>query len=102
MLGLITGINTGATTLLDVVRSLGTFLTSEEDAVRVKGLTYLSNLVGAVDRSKINRPAATTLRGFYLSKLDDFDALPPSLAALGVLAKLPSFGDEEAEEVYRA
>lgn len=66
------------------------------------GLEYLSNLISLVDRGQIARPAATTLRGFYLSKLDDGHALLPALSALGVLAKLPSFGDEEAEEVYRA
>ncbi|BEJ17350.1 hypothetical protein CspHIS471_0607510 [Cutaneotrichosporon sp. HIS471] len=97
---LLQGINNGASTLLDVVRALGSFLVSETESVRSRGLEYLSNVVAAVDRKQINRPAATTLRSFFLSKLDD--GLEHALKALGVLARLSSFGDEEAEEVYRA
>lgn len=99
---LIQGINSGTIKLLDVVRALGTFLVSEADGTRARGVEYLSNLLAVVDKAQINRSAATTLRGFFLSKLDDMHALPPSLKALGVLAKLGSFGDDEAEEVYRA
>jgi len=36
---------------------------------------------------------AQTLSRFYMSKLDDFDSLPP---------KLPTFDDEAAVEVYHA
>jgi DNA repair/transcription protein MET18/MMS19 len=84
------------------VRALGSFLVSETDSVRTRGLEYLANVVAAVDRAQINRPAAATLRGFFMSKLDDTGALPHALRALMVLARLTSFGDEEAEEVYRA
>jgi DNA repair/transcription protein MET18/MMS19 len=41
------------------------------------------------------------LTSFFLSKLDDFDSLPPTLQALTVLSKLPTFDDGAAEEVYR-
>ncbi|KLT44071.1 ARM repeat-containing protein [Cutaneotrichosporon oleaginosum] len=99
---LVQSINAGNTKLLDVVRALGTFLVSETDAVRARGLEYLSNVVASVDRAQFNRPAAATLRAFFLSKLDDGGALPHALKALGVLVKLTSFGDDEAEEVYRA
>jgi hypothetical protein len=45
---------------------------------------------------------AVTLTRFYLSKLDDFDSLPPALSALIILSKLPTFDDDAAVEVYRA
>lgn len=44
---------------------------------------------------------ARTLTNFYLAKLDDFDSLPPTLDALLVLSKLPTFDDDTAVEVYR-
>jgi DNA repair/transcription protein MET18/MMS19 len=43
-----------------------------------------------------------TLTRFFISSLDDFDSLPPSLQALLVLSKLPTFDDDAAVEVYRA
>lgn len=46
--------------------------------------------------------SAVTLTRFFSSSLDDFDALPPSLHALLVLSKLPTFDDDSAVEVYRA
>jgi len=45
---------------------------------------------------------AQTLSRFYMSKLDDFDSLPPALEALTVLSRLPTFDDEAAVEVYHA
>ncbi|KAL1408286.1 hypothetical protein Q8F55_005092 [Vanrija albida] len=98
---LVDGINAGAAQLLDVVKALGEYLTSTEDDVRLKGLTFLSNLIKKVNAAKINRPAARTLTNFYLAKLDDFDSLPPALDALLVLSKLPTFDDDTAVEVYR-
>ena len=46
--------------------------------------------------------AAVTLTRFFTSGVDDFDSLPPSLSALLVLSKLPTFDDDAAVEVYRA
>jgi hypothetical protein len=44
---------------------------------------------------------AQTLTRFYLSKLDDFDSLSPTLNALIVLSKQSTFDDEAATEVYK-
>jgi DNA repair/transcription protein MET18/MMS19 len=41
------------------------------------------------------------LTGFFSSKLDDFDSLPPALTALTELSKLPTFDDGAAVDVYK-
>ena len=80
------------------------------------GLSFLTNLIKAIQPSKINRQTskpllicvdsaliriAQTLTRFYLSKLDDFDSLSPALSALIVLSKQSTFDDEAATEVYK-
>ncbi|WVQ79530.1 hypothetical protein IAT38_001629 [Cryptococcus sp. DSM 104549] len=99
---LVQGVNSGSVGLLNVVKALGEYLTSTEDEVRLKGLTFLSNLLGLVLPAKINRQATQTLTNFYLSKLDDFDSLPPALTGLTVLSKLSAFDDAAAVQVYQA
>lgn len=45
--------------------------------------------------------SATTLTNFYMSKLDDFDSLPPALNGLTTLSKLTTFDDTAAVDVYK-
>ncbi|WVO13693.1 hypothetical protein L204_101314 [Cryptococcus depauperatus] len=99
---LVQGVNNGEVQLLQVVKALGEFLTSQEDGTRLNGLMFLTNLLDAISRSKVTRQATTTLVQFYLSKLDDFDSLPPALNGLTVLSKLATFDDAMAVEVYQA
>ncbi|ORY34974.1 Dos2-interacting transcription regulator of RNA-Pol-II-domain-containing protein [Naematelia encephala] len=99
---LITSVNDGSTPLLEVVKGLGEYLTSTEDDVRLKGLTFLSNVVKVIAPGRYNRQATQTLTRYFLSKLDDFDSLPSALQALTVLSKLPTFDDEAAVDVYKA
>nr|ODN91252.1 DNA repair/transcription protein MET18/MMS19 [Cryptococcus depauperatus CBS 7841] len=122
---LVQGVNNGEVQLLQVVKALGEFLTSQEDGTRLNvidkkelGLMFLTNLLDAISRPKVTRQAsmligyrptrspltmkATTLVQFYLSKLDDFDSLPPALNGLTVLSKLATFDDAMAVEVYHA
>ncbi|WWC73452.1 uncharacterized protein I206_107422 [Kwoniella pini CBS 10737] len=98
---LIDGVSNGQVGLLEIVKALGEYLTAAEEEVRLKGLTFLSNTLSVVSVSKINRQATQTLTNFYLSKLDDFDSLPPALDGLTILSKLPTFDDEAAIEVYK-
>ncbi|OCF43478.1 DNA repair/transcription protein MET18/MMS19 [Kwoniella heveanensis CBS 569] len=98
---LLEGVNGGQVGLLEVIKALGEYLTSPEDDVRLKGLTFLSNLLKVITPSKVNRQATATLTNFYLSKLDDFDSLPPALQGLTILSKLPTFDDSAAVDVYK-
>ena len=45
--------------------------------------------------------SAQTLTNFYVSKVDDFDLLAPTLESLAVLSKLPTFDHDAAVLVYR-
>ncbi|KAL7424900.1 hypothetical protein Q5752_000586 [Cryptotrichosporon argae] len=98
---LVSSVNAGQTPLLGIVKALGEYLTSTEDAVRLKGLTFLTNVIKTIDPTKVNGPASRTLTTFYVSKLDDFESLAPSLSALLVLSKQPTFDDTAAVEAYR-
>ncbi|WVQ75192.1 hypothetical protein IAR50_004803 [Cryptococcus sp. DSM 104548] len=98
---LVHAINNGQTQLLQIVKALGEYLTSTEDETRLKGLTFLSNILGVVNPSKVNRQATTVLTNFYLSKLDDFDSLSPALSGLTVLSKLSTFDGGAAVDVYK-
>ncbi|KIR60191.1 DNA repair/transcription protein MET18/MMS19 [Cryptococcus bacillisporus CA1873] len=98
---LVQGVNSGQIQLLQVVKALGEYLTSTEDDVRLKGLTFLTNLLSVIIPGKINRQATTTLTNFYMSKLDDFDSLPPALNGLTTLSKLTTFDDTAAVDVYK-
>ncbi|WWC93066.1 uncharacterized protein L201_008031 [Kwoniella dendrophila CBS 6074] len=98
---LVEAVNDGKVGLLEIVKALGEYLTSTEDEVRLNGLTFLSNSLKAVNPAKINRQATQTLTNFYISKLDDFDSLPPALGGLTVLSRLSTFDDDAAVEVYK-
>ncbi|EAL20722.1 hypothetical protein CNBE0870 [Cryptococcus deneoformans B-3501A] len=98
---LVQGVNSGQVQLLQVVKALGNYLTSTEDDIRLKGLTFLTNLLGVIIPGKINRQATTTLTNFYISKLDDFESLPPALSGLTTLSKLTTFDDTAAVDVYK-
>lgn len=99
---LLQSINDGHTPLTEIVRSLGEFLVSEEAEARLNGLTFLTNTLKSILPSKVNRQATQTLTNFFVAKLDDSDALSPTLQALVILSKLPHFDDDAAVEVYRA
>ncbi|KAK4683806.1 DNA repair/transcription protein MET18/MMS19, partial [Tremellales sp. Uapishka_1] len=100
-LDLVQSINDGQTALAEIVKAMGEYLTSTKDDVRLKGLTFLTNLLGKIGATRVNRQAARTLTTFYVSKLDDFDSLPPALTALTILSKLPTFDDDAAVDVYK-
>ncbi|GAW05992.1 ARM repeat-containing protein [Lentinula edodes] len=52
-------ISNGSTSLLNVVKALGEYLTSEEDALRTKGVEFLSAVLGRCPPEKLNRQAGS-------------------------------------------
>ncbi|THU86243.1 ARM repeat-containing protein [Dendrothele bispora CBS 962.96] len=92
----------GKTTLLNVVKALGEYLTSEEDGVRTKGVEFLSSVLKLCPPEKLNRQSARVLAKFYCSKLEDFDTIIPALKGLDTLTALPSFTEEDVLDTVNA
>ncbi|KAI1791817.1 ARM repeat-containing protein [Ganoderma leucocontextum] len=92
----------GNATLLNVVKSLGEFLTSEEDDLRTKGVEFLSLVLARCPPEKLNRQSVRTLVAFYCGKLEDTETIIPALKGLNTLTKLPLFASSDAVEVAKA
>ncbi|RPD59070.1 ARM repeat-containing protein [Lentinus tigrinus ALCF2SS1-7] len=95
-------IEQGNATLLHIVKSLGEYLTSEEDDLRTKGVEFLSLVIARCPPEKLNRQSVRTLVTFYCGKLEDTETIIPALKGLTTLTKLPSFVSTDAVEVAKA
>ncbi|KAI0831813.1 ARM repeat-containing protein [Trametes gibbosa] len=92
----------GNATLLDLVKSLGEYLTAEEDDLRTKGVEFLSLVIAKCPPEKLNRQSVRVLTAFYCGKLEDTETIIPALKGLVTLTKLPAFTSTDAVEVIRA
>ncbi|KAF9269073.1 ARM repeat-containing protein [Marasmius fiardii PR-910] len=95
----VSNINNGSTTLLNVVKALGEYLTSEEDQLRTKGVEFLSSVLGKCSPEKLNRQSVRVLASFYCSKLEDWDTIIPSLQGLAHLTSLPTCTSEDVPKI---
>ncbi|KAF8074920.1 Dos2-interacting transcription regulator of RNA-Pol-II-domain-containing protein [Lyophyllum atratum] len=89
-------------TLLDVVKALGEYLTSEEDELRTKGVDFLSMVLSRFPPEKLNRQSVRVLTTFYCGKLDDTETIIPSLKGLNTLTTLPACSAMEATTITQA
>ncbi|KAI0352164.1 ARM repeat-containing protein [Trametes cingulata] len=95
-------ISEGKATLLDLVKSLGEYLTAEEDDLRTKGVEFLSLVLAKCPPEKLNRQSVRVLTTFYCGKLEDTETIIPALKGLATLTKLPAFTSSDALEVIKA
>ncbi|KAG6869217.1 hypothetical protein C0993_009080 [Termitomyces sp. T159_Od127] len=89
-------------TLLDVVKALGEFLTSEEDTIRTKGVDLLSLILNRCPAEKLNRQSVRVLTTFYCGKLDDTETIIPALNGLRTLTSHPSCSSDDATSIVQA
>jgi DNA repair/transcription protein MET18/MMS19 len=88
--------------LLDVVKSLAPYLTSEEDEQRAKGVDFLSSVVSKCAPSMFNTRSTRVLMNFFCDKLNDPEVIKPSLIGLKSLSAIPSFLPDDATSTVRA
>ncbi|KAJ8590123.1 ARM repeat-containing protein [Rhizopogon salebrosus TDB-379] len=98
----VAGISSGQFTLLDIIKALGEFLTSEEDRLRTKGVEFLSSVLGRCPHEKLNRQAVGVLTKFYCSKLEDLETIIPALKGLSCLVKFPNVQSAHAKDILDA
>ncbi|KAF8661259.1 hypothetical protein AX16_001362 [Volvariella volvacea WC 439] len=95
-------INAIKTTLLDVVKALGDYLTSEEDESQTKGVELLSTVLKQCPPDRLNKQGVRVLSTFFCSKLEEFHTVIPALNGLVTLAALPTFTSPDATGVIEA
>ncbi|KZV93127.1 hypothetical protein EXIGLDRAFT_768350 [Exidia glandulosa HHB12029] len=99
---LVEGIMSGSTTLLDVVKALKDFITSEDDSLREKGVSLLTAIVSRMPPAIMNRHATRTMLEFFLKKLEDTATVIPALNGILKLTVLPAFLASDAEATSKA
>ncbi|KAI0079355.1 ARM repeat-containing protein [Panus rudis PR-1116 ss-1] len=92
----------GEKSLLLLVKSLGEYLTSEEDESRRKGMEFLSLALARFPPEKLNRQSVRVLVTFYCGKLEDTETIIPALKGLTTLVSQPAFSSTDAVEVIKA
>ncbi|KAH7881782.1 ARM repeat-containing protein [Phlebopus sp. FC_14] len=96
------GISLSGVTLLDVVKALGEYLTSEDDGLRAKGVRFLSLVLERCPKDKLNRQAVRVLATFYCSKLEDIETITPALQGLSHLVKFPLLSSSDISDIFSA
>ncbi|KAJ7694662.1 Dos2-interacting transcription regulator of RNA-Pol-II-domain-containing protein [Mycena rosella] len=79
--------------LLGLVKALGTYLTSEEDALRTKGVDFLATVISSCPPNALNRQSVKVLTAFFCDKLDDTETIVPALKGLASLPPICAQGD---------
>ncbi|KAJ6480892.1 ARM repeat-containing protein [Mycena sanguinolenta] len=79
--------------LLGVVKALGTYLTSEQDDLRTKGVDFLATVITRCPENTLNRQSVKVLTAFFCGKLDDTETIEPALKGLASLPAVCSSSD---------
>ncbi|KAF7356213.1 MMS19 nucleotide excision repair [Mycena venus] len=79
--------------LLGVVKALGTYLTSEQDDLRTKGVDFLATVIARCPEKTLNRQSVKVLTAFFCDKLDDTETIVPALKGLASLPPICSDSD---------
>jgi DNA repair/transcription protein MET18/MMS19 len=92
----------GKVPLLDVVTSLGDYLTQTDASVRSGSMRLLSQLLNALPLNVLSGQHITVMTQFFCDKLDDDVCLDATLDALLTLSKMSRFSGEDAQNLCLA
>ncbi|PWW78340.1 ARM repeat-containing protein [Tuber magnatum] len=82
--------------LLDLVQSLGDYLTDDDKTTRAKAIGYLSSVLGYLDPKTLSRQQVAVIAQFLCDRLEDETGLKETSQGLFALQKSSRFGKEEA------
>ncbi|KAF8250485.1 ARM repeat-containing protein [Wilcoxina mikolae CBS 423.85] len=88
--------------LLELVQSLGEYLTDDDTTVRAKVIGYLAAVLGELGPKSLSRQQVPVITQFLCDRFDDETGLKETAAALTSLTKMHFFGDSEATQVATA
>ncbi|EKM50673.1 uncharacterized protein PHACADRAFT_178404 [Phanerochaete carnosa HHB-10118-sp] len=95
-------ISAGNTSLLELVKALGEYLTAEEGELRSKGVEFLSQVTAQCPTNRMNRQSVKVLVHFMCSKLEDTETIVPALKGLMSLVTQPAFTSSDAVDVVES
>ncbi|KAJ7576919.1 ARM repeat-containing protein, partial [Mycena floridula] len=99
---IVSEISVDQTSLLNIVKALGEYLTSEDDSLRSKGVQLLSSVLHRCPAEKISQKTTHFLVVFYCEKLDDLETIIPALNGLVPLTSLSTCTAEDAQLIIGA
>ncbi|KAK0188708.1 ARM repeat-containing protein [Armillaria mellea] len=99
---IVSEVSEGRTSLLNVVKALGEYLTSEEDNLRTKGVDFLSLVLDRCPPEKLSRQSVRVLATFYCNKLEDTETIIPALKGLLSLSRHINCTNEDVPIIIRA
>lgn len=88
----------GSTKLLEVVRALSEYITSEEESIRTKAVNYLTAIVLALPPTFLNRQQIQVLNAFLSSRIEDAGAIE----GLSALQSSSRYTKEMAQDLAQA
>ncbi|KAL8952936.1 MAG: hypothetical protein Q9222_001155 [Ikaeria aurantiellina] len=91
-------LQSGQTSLIDIVQSLGDYINDEDHATRSKAVTYLSHVIGALPDATLSRQHIQVLCQFLCDRIEDSGAI----MGLTRLQSLGRFTKEMAVMTLRA
>lgn len=95
-------ISADRTSLVNVVKGLGEYLTADEEDIRRKGVEFLSLVLASLAEDKINKQSTRVLSTFYCGKLEDSGTIIPALSGIQTLVKLPTCSALEVQSILRS
>ncbi|KAF8435281.1 RNAPII transcription regulator C-terminal-domain-containing protein [Terfezia claveryi] len=88
--------------LLDVIQSMGEYMTDDDATVRAKSIGFLSAILAALDSKALVRQQVSVITHFLIDRLEDETGLKEVAKGLIALLEMQRFGPEDAEEVTLA
>ncbi|CAO3697107.1 unnamed protein product [Umbelopsis ramanniana] len=87
--------------LLQLIQSLGEYLTNDDGFIRAKATGLLSHVLSDTNQSSINAAAVDVLVHFYCDRLSDETCVPKLLEGIDALVTFDNFTDKSAMTVSK-
>ncbi|KAI9857336.1 MAG: hypothetical protein M1824_004886 [Vezdaea acicularis] len=87
------------TKLVEVVQSVGEYLTDDDATIRAKAVAYLGAVLGSLDAKALTRQHVAVTRQFFCDRIDDATGLKESAQGLVALQRSSHFSAEDAAQV---
>ena len=85
-------------TLIDIVKSVGEYINSDDPTIKARAVRFLAAIVGALPDTYLSRQQIQVLCDFFCARMEDKGALD----GLSKLQTLDRFTNAMAQSVVRA
>lgn len=88
--------------IVDLVTSIGEYLTDNNISVRAKAVLLLSQTLGELPKDRLPAKHVSVLLQFYLSRLDDEVTMKENALGIGALLNMQNFPAQKIVDVCKA